>query len=141
MAKLMFCTTCWSTVRGRRFRRGSLLLELMLWAPPASLFFWGIVLNLQRRLNHTTSVDFANTALGSAVFISGLLAVVPFFYSVWRASTAWRGCDLCRSAAIVPEDSPVAREHLGTGQRQDNEKEQLRQEIRSATRRGEIPAV
>lgn len=40
-----------------------------------------------------------------------VLGILPgLFYSVWRLSTRYEGCQKCRYPYIVPEDSPEGQE-------------------------------
>lgn len=47
-------------------------------------------------------------SVGMELFMWVLLLVPGLLYSIWRLSTAYRGCTTCGAAQIVPPNSPIA---------------------------------
>lgn len=84
------CTSCGTLGSGKRATRGSLGLEVALWA----------------------------VGLLTLVFAVGVvILVVALIYSLWRMFSRQRVCTSCGASTLVPASSPVAQQMLRqTGQ-------------------------
>jgi len=94
--KEQYCARCGTVAKPKRYRKGSFLLETVLWG-------------------------FAGLAgfLGLFNLFYFVVAAVPLLfamaYSLWRRGlvTPYIGCPACRRPGMFPVDSPVARRALG----------------------------
>jgi hypothetical protein len=42
-------------------------------------------------------------------FTSMWLLILPLGFTIWRAGSTFNGCDLCKSASIIPLESPAGK--------------------------------
>lgn len=127
-----YCKDCGTVGSRRRIYRGHALVSLLLWALPLWQLFTVLRFEWQLALFRagTVTVDrgtfegskaylalqtaaanldahYALVALSLGVIF--LLAVPGIIYSAWRHMTAVNGCGKCRSAAVIPADTPAAQ--------------------------------
>lgn len=94
----MICTRCGSRGEYRSRRRGSWLLEILLYVACVPVAVMPIIV-----------FDWWRTAA---------VAFVPIAYTLGRSLTRYRACRLCLADALIPVKSPVGRQ-LVTGGRHD----------------------
>ena len=83
--KQFVCPACGYVGKPKSMAKGSMVLELLLWL------------------------------LGLILAIIGLpiVLLVALIYSIWRVTTKFKGCPMCKTAAMIPADSPMGRKLIG----------------------------
>jgi len=105
--RAQYCPHCGTVARPKSITKGSLGLEIILWA-------FGILPCAIYSVYCATLVhsDALNGLIGLILLFFGFLPGV--LYSLWRLFTRTKGCRACRQTGLIPRDSPRAKERLST---------------------------
>lgn len=95
LSKSSICTQCGYFGQPAKLTKGSIIIEIILWAPLIGLFF----------------ISSFFPALGGAIAIFGswIIIIPALIYSIWRLSSKYKACPECKHPSMIPANSPKGR--------------------------------